>query len=388
MQKKVDEAFDKQLKAARRKAYAAQTMSEALINSIGEGLIIVNEYGTITHINQAALDMLGYKKGELEGLWLPKAIPIINDKGKSIAPSERMLVKALVTGATVSENAGYTRKDGSILQVAGTASPFMVKGSPKGAVIVFRDISKELQIERAKDEFISLVSHQLRTPLTSISLFSEMLAGGQAGQLKPKQKEYAEKINLSATRMIRLVGNILNLSRVDLGRLKPLPVEVDLSKLISSRVEEVRPVAEAKKIRISFLAPNQPMVTKLDPILFGQVIHNLLINAVRYTPSGRGLIKINLGRTDSDYRIAVSDNGIGIPAKAHSRVFDRFYRADNAMNIVGEGTGLGLYLAKMIVEDIGGRIWFKSTEGIGTVFFLTIPAPKQIKRRNMDIKSH
>jgi PAS domain S-box-containing protein len=158
-----------------------QTMIDALVSSIGDGLIVVNEYGIITHINQVALDILGAKREQMINAWLPKAVPSKSKDGGDIPMSERLVVKALLTGQPLSEIVYYERADGSLVPASGTASPFLVKGKPSGAVIVFRDISRELQIEKAKDEFISLTSHQLRTPLTSISFFSEMMASGRAG---------------------------------------------------------------------------------------------------------------------------------------------------------------------------------------------------------------
>jgi PAS domain S-box-containing protein len=349
-----------------------QTMIDALVSSIGDGLIVVNEYGIITHINQVALDILGAKREQMINAWLPKAVPSKSKDGGDIPMSERLVVKALLTGQPLSEIVYYERADGSLVPASGTASPFLVKGKPSGAVIVFRDISRELQIEKAKDEFISLTSHQLRTPLTSISFFSEMMASGRAGTLTSRQQEYAEKIHLSTTRMIRLVGSILNVSRIELDRLKVDPHETDIVQIVKDYIEEVLPIADSKNVQLSFKGP-ESAVAKIDASLLGQVIHNLLTNAIRYSSDEEGGVEIELKQVDDDYQITVSDNGIGIPKNAQTRIFERFYRADNAVNMEGQGTGLGLYLAKMIMEAAGCRIWFKSKENKGTTFYLMIP---------------
>ncbi len=262
-----------------------KTMADALVASIGDGVIIVNEYGIITNINQVALDVLRAKRAEMVGEWLPKAIPSRDKLGNDIPTSERLVVKALVTGKPLTDTVTYVRKDGSTVPILGTASPYIIKDRPRGAIIVFRDVSREMQIERAKDEFISLTSHQLRTPLTSISFFSEMLASGRVGELSAKQKEYAQKIHLSTTRMIRLVGNILNVSRIELDRLKIESMETDLISIVEDYIEEARPLYEVRKISVDFINHPKEAIAKVDAALFGQVIHNLLTNAIRYSAS-------------------------------------------------------------------------------------------------------
>jgi PAS domain S-box-containing protein len=359
-------------KVDKTKFSEGQTMTEALVASIGDGLIVVNEYGIITHINQVALEILGARRKDMINAWLPKAVPSKTKAGEDIPMSERLVVRALLTGQPMTEIVYYIRSDGSVAPVASTASPFLIKGKPSGAIIVFRDISREMQIEKAKDEFISLTSHQLRTPLTSISFFSEMLASSRAGKLSPRQQEYAEKIHLSTTRMIRLVGNILNVSRIELDRLKVEPQETDIVYLVKDYIEEAQPIAHAKKVQLIFHGP-QSAEAKIDASLLGQVIHNLLTNAIRYSSEENGKVWVELNQVDDDYQITVSDNGIGIPKNAQSRIFERFYRADNAINIEGQGTGLGLYLAKMIMEAAGCQIWFESKENKGTTFYLRIP---------------
>jgi signal transduction histidine kinase len=178
------------------------------------------------------------------------------------------------------------------------------------AILMVLNTLHDGRLKQAEDQFISLVSHQLRTPLTAIRLFSEMMATGQAGKLTPKQDDYVDKIHISTIRMIRLVGDILNVSRIELNRLKVEPEEVDANKLISTYIDEVLPLAEEKHI----------------------------------------------------------------PKEARKHIFTRFYRARNAVETVGDGTGLGLYLIKMILEQSGGAIRFESRLGHGTTFYVTIPA--------------
>jgi PAS domain S-box-containing protein len=233
------------------------------------------------------------------------------------------------------------------------------------------DITQQRQLDQAKDEFVSIVSHQLRTPLTAIRLFVEMLAGGQVGELNPQQNDYIQKVKVSTDRMIKLVGDILNVSRTALGRLKIEPVPTDPNKLIQSSLEEVEPLAHEKGITCNFTAQTVPPVS-LDPIIFSQVIHNFLTNAIRYSPE-KSTVDVMFTQEADGYVLAVRDHGIGIPASARSRIFERFYRAENAIKVVGEGTGLGLYLIKLIMDTVGGSTWFDTEEGKGTTFYAKLP---------------
>lgn len=358
----------------------AKQRADAIFASIGEGLIVVDEYGQISDINQSVSEILGYSKEELVGKWLPKAIVSKDDEGKDTPPTESPVSLALETGKPVSERINYVKKDGTSLPVQSTAAPFLIEGKPQGAVIVFRDITKEREIDQAKDEFISLVSHQLRTPLTSIRLFSEMLFEGQVGNLNVKQKDYVDKIQLSTVRMIKLVIDILNTSRIEMGRVKVEPQPLQLADLIQTELDELEPVVKEKKVKIEFAKPPKLLPPlPLDEVLMDQVIHNLLTNAVRYTPAG-GKVTIGLDTNGKDYQVSVTDTGIGIPEDEQPKIFQRFFRAENAVRTEAEGTGLGLYLVKMILDIAGGKIWFESKQGKGTTFYVTIPS-KGMKKR-------
>jgi two-component system phosphate regulon sensor histidine kinase PhoR len=258
--------------------------------------------------------------------------------------------------------------------VADTAAPIRdARGRIFGVIVVFRDMTSERELEKAKDEFVSLTSHQLRTPLTAIRLFSEMLSEQKAGELSARQRQYAENIQVSTERMIKLVSEILNVSRIELGELTINPQSTDLVPLVKSYVDELKPVAAKERVRLVFIAPKfQYNHVPIDRSLLGQVIHNLLTNAIRYTPP-KGKVTVKLEKTSRGYVIGVTDNGIGIPKDSQGRIFERFYRAENAVEISGEGTGLGLYLAKIVMKSSGGNVSFKSSEGKGTSFYVTIP---------------
>ena len=352
------------------------TVNHALISSIGEGLIIVNEYGEISHINQPALDILGYERDELQGKWLPQSLPLFDNGGKRVSLSERPVLEALLTGRTITGAINYKRKDGRLVPVHSTASPFMLNNRPLGAIIIFRDVSKEMQIERAKDEFVSLASHQLRTPLTSIRFFTELLKDPYYGKLSPKQMSYVDKILFSTDRMIGLVTELLNISRLNLGQLEIKPIPTNIKNLIQNQVTELLPNAKLANISLLFESSlaKKDLLVPLDQTLLSQVVHNLITNAIRYSQTGKAAqVKINLIKTRKFYHISVADSGIGIPEASKNKIYNRFYRADNAVKFHSEGTGLGLYLVKVIVESAGGKIKHKSVENQGTTFTISIP---------------
>lgn len=234
------------------------------------------------------------------------------------------------------------------------------------------DITAQRQLENAKDEFISLVSHQLRTPLTAARLSSEMLAEGIAGELTPAQKMYADNITAASIRMIGLVGDVLNISRIELGRVKVIPSKTDVNEIIKTQIKESGLLAKEKRTALEFIPQSNLPKIALDTSVLKLMLDNLVSNAIRYTQSG-GKIKIKTSKHDNGVRVSISDNGIGIPEKDQERIFTRFYRADNAVKFEAEGTGLGLYLVKLISDTVGTNVWFESVKNKGTTFYIQLP---------------
>lgn len=246
-------------------------------------------------------------------------------------------------------------------------------GKPERIIGSFLDITEAKRLDRAKDEFITLVSHQLRTPLTIIRLYGNMLSDGIAGKLSDGQQEYVGKITNASVRLIKLVGDILNISRLELNRIKIESSPTDPNLLVQLCIDELAPVATSKHAQISFEASKDIGLVPIDATVFSEITHNLVGNALRYLHDTGGHIKISLKKERRGYLLSVADNGIGIPRAAQTHIFERFYRAKNAVNADGEGTGLGLYLVKLFTDTAGGKIWFESREGKGTTFFVLFP---------------
>ena len=346
---------------------------DALFNSIGEGIITTDAEAKIDRVNQKALDILGFKREDLIGKWFPKAIEARNDLGNVINVIDRPITKALMTGMPVTGELNYINAIGVPIPIKTTCSPIILENEPIGSIQLFREISEEKIIEESKDEFLSITSHQLRTPLTSIRLFTEMILAKQVGPLTHSQHEYLKMIEESTIRMIKLVGMTLNVSRIELNRLKVDTKPLIAEDLIKEIANEVKPLAEEKHVSLHLNLPKKKVSMRLDPMLFHEIMHNLLTNAIRYSSTQEGKVEVGIEHGKDSHTFYVKDNGIGIPQKDEKRIFSRFFRADNAIKTIGEGTGLGLYLVNRIIKETGGKVTFTSKEGYGTTFYVKLP---------------
>jgi two-component system, sensor histidine kinase len=227
-------------------------------------------------------------------------------------------------------------------------------------------------IDKAKTEFVSLASHQLRTPLTLISWYTEILVNGDAGELNEKQKDCLKEIYIGNQRMIDLVNDILSTSRIDMGTLALEPKLIDLAKIAENVLKEIGPLVKDKEMKINeAYEKNLPRIMA-DPEMVRMIFQNLLSNSLKYTPRG-GQITVEIKKQNSHVLIIISDNGFGIPENQKNRIFTKMFRADNIKVKETSGTGLGLYIVWAIVKKSGGKIWFESKEGKGTTFFVTLP---------------
>ncbi|MFC1645377.1 PAS domain-containing protein, partial [Patescibacteria group bacterium] len=246
------------------------------------------------------------------------------------------------------------------------------KGGESGKMIgVSWDVTIEQEIDKAKTEFVSLASHQLRTPLSSMGWNAQMLLAGDAGELTEEQKEFIEEIYGSSQIMNNLVNALLNTSRIDLGTFSIEPEDINFEEIARSVLKELEPQIKEKKQNLEENFEKLPLISA-DPQLLRIVFQNLLSNAIKYTPED-GKIGVSISKKDNDVLIVISDTGYGIPKKQQQKIFSKLFRAENIISKDVEGTGLGLYIVKAIIDVSGGKIWFESEENKGATFYVTIP---------------
>jgi len=350
-----------------------QVKYAALLTSIGEGIIATDKDGKVMIMNPQAASMLGREIGSSVGRYFIDVVMLEQDeKEQQLQFKDRPVIKTLLQGVRVTDVCYYFKPDGTKFPVAVTSAPVVLDNQLIGAVLVFRDITREKEIDKTKTEFVSLASHQLRTPLAAIRWYSEMLKSEHLGTLNDAQKSYLQEIYDSNRRMTDLVSALLNVSRIDLGTFAIEPEMMDFKASAESVLKELYVKQREQQLTVtSDFQEGLPMVNA-DSKLVRIVFQNLLSNSMKYTPKG-GTVSLSVSYDDKNLLIRVSDSGVGIPFDVQSKIFTKLYRADNARIVEAEGTGLGLYIVKAIVEKGGGRIWFKSEENKGTTFFVEMP---------------
>jgi signal transduction histidine kinase len=354
-----------------------QRKTNVIFSSMTEGLVGIDANYQIVLMNQAASIMLRVAEGDALGKPIFQIMPLYKD-GKELPKEESPVFQALSEQTIVRM---YPYNNISIKDTGKEEAPivlsvtsFLGRDATLGiaGIVMFRNIAAEKAVDKSKTEFVSLAAHQLRTPLSTISWYAEMLLSGDAGVLNEDQKEYITHVYESNKRMVALVNNLLNVSRVDLGTFQVNPAPTSFKEMVESLEIELKQSIDAKKQHfIKTIASDLPIVSA-DPTLSRMVIQNLLTNAIKYTPES-GTIEVVLETKSNDLVIKVKDNGYGIPEADQGKMFTKLYRASNVTDKVTDGNGLGLYVIKNIVEQSGGTISFESRENQGTTFTVTIP---------------
>lgn len=350
-----------------------QALAQALFNSIGDGAIATDEFGKITRINPTALRILGFSEKEVLGAWFPKKIVSVTEQDSEVNLIDRPITRAFLTGKTISQKMFYRKKNGQKIPVDITVSPIILNGKPVGAIEVFRDITLESEVDRMKSDFISLASHQLRTPLSAIKTYSHMLLDGYMGVINDTQRKSLRTILGAANRMNELISTLLNITRIESGTIAITLKQINIEKLAEEVNKEHELLASDKSIKLHIeVKSRSPITVKSDTLILKEVLSNLVSNGIKYTPDGGSVTTIITPRRN-DVMVCVRDTGMGIPVYSQEHVFTKFFRAHNVVKQETSGTGLGLYLVKGLLESLGGEIWFESKEGKGTSFFFTLP---------------
>jgi len=355
---------------------AAKRMDDALLRSIGEGVFAVDSEGRLILLNRRAEEWTGVEASAAIGK--PYRGVLHFD-----SPTPENFVEHTVQtgrGLQVGGDAVLLRADGSRMPVSILASPVIQEDRVRGSIVVFRDTSEQRALDQMKTEFISIASHQLRTPLAGMRWYASTLAGGFAGTLNPQQAELLREIESCVEQMVTLVNDLLDVARLDQGTLKLNPVPVQPYALLGEVARTLE--GKAKKYQVSLLvepeAASCPHLSA-DKALLTEVLLNLVDNAIRYTPEG-GEVKLQVKQEGQSLVFSVSDTGVGIAEENVEKLFRKFSRIENPLSVRERGSGLGLYLAKGIVEKHGGTIWVRSAAGQGSTFCIRLPLALSEKR--------
>jgi PAS domain S-box-containing protein len=345
---------------------------EALLASIADGVVAVDSQGKIILINHAARIMLGWHKAEAMGKMWYEVLRKQDEKGNDIPPEKSAFYLALNAGkiSTAISSYYYVRKDGNKFPIARAVSPVVIGGKIIGAINVFRDITTEKELDRAKNDFLSLASHQLRTPLSAMKWTLEMIL--KDFELEEKMKKYLQDIYYSNEHLIELVNGLMDAMRIESGKLTVNKTMVDMVRLIDLAYDKCKASAAKKGQQVKLFIDATVDEVEVDSTLFSETMNNILSNAIGFA-SEMSKITIRVGANKNSYVVSVHNSGSFIVEADRDKIFTKFFRGQNSINSQHIGSGLGLYLVKAAVEANGGKIWFKSDLKKGTTFYFTVP---------------
>jgi PAS domain S-box-containing protein len=347
---------------------AQRTRLAQVFDSTFDAIVSADGRGNIVAWNRGAERIFGYREGEVLGRPLATLMP------ERYREAHRTgLARASATGETriIGRTVEFPglHKDGTEFPLELSLSRWTAREETFYSGII-RDVTERKQVEQMKSDFVSFVTHQLRTPLAGIKWMLELV--GQSPHVPEEPASYVQDAREAAERLIGLVNDLLDVSRLESGRLKITPGPVNLGELTRSVLDDLVTLVREKGHRLSMEGADRVPTVTADPQLLRQVILNLTSNAIKYTPPG-GDVAIRMEVANGAVRWAIRDSGIGIPKESRARLFEKFFRADNVHTISTEGTGLGLYLVRLILEKFSGEVWCESEEGKGATFIFTLP---------------
>ena len=357
-------------------------LAETALNAITDGVLIIDETGVIKFANPAAARMTGYgDPSNLVGLSYQLVMKLETLDGAVVDSAQSKLAQAITANQAVTLREYVLvamqgqHKDAIALTLTPTGGPHADK------IITFRDITKELAEEEEQSEFISTASHEMRTPVASIEGYLGLALNPQTATIDARARQYLEAAHASSQHLGRLFKDLLDVTKLDDGRMKPRLVPVDIVAVVREMARAHEPKMQAKHLKYSFgTADAVNNGQKIEPLVYAavdldfmrEILDNLIENAIKYTPDG-GEIWVNARGDGDKVLINVTDTGIGISPEDAAHVFQKFYRVDNSQTRAIGGTGLGLYLVKQRVEALGGRVWVESAFGEGSTFFVSLP---------------
>ena len=339
-----------------------------VLSSIVDGIIALDFNKNIILSNKSAQQLSGYTDKELQGQPIDKLMHFFVE-------TEEILPKSYCQ-LNFNKSAKLVGKDGRGTKVNITTSQIgEAVQTNLSYILILHDLSKEEELERMKFDFVSMASHELKTPLTSIVGYLSVFVNENKDKLPKEEWELVNRSLIAAQQLFTLVQNLLNVNKIEREQITITPQSLDFLPILSKCVEDLKNQATLKNISLILNKPNNLQQVLADPIRVSEVVTNLVANAINYTNPG-GKVNISVAISPSEVTTSVSDTGVGIPKEAMPHLFTKFFRVSNTMQQASKGTGLGLYIAKSIIEKHNGKIWVESVEGKGSIFYFTLPVAK------------
>ncbi len=339
---------------------------EAMLRGIGDAVLATDARLRLTALNPVAAQIFSVRRDVVAGQHLSE---IIENRDLEALFAETLAGDApsLIRELTLPWGAERTARFYQAL-----ASPVLGEGNEVvGVVVVLRDITRQKELERAKSDFLSVVSHELKTPLHSIRGFVDIILMGKTGPVSEMQRDFLETVRQQAFLLQSMINDLLEYSRLEAGQIKLRVEPVLLGQIVRGVVDRLRPLAAEASLQLNNLVPPDFPPFEADPVRLEQIVTNLCFNALKFTREGS--VTIQAADLGAEVQVSVVDTGIGIPPDQLERVFDRFYQVDGSATRAYRGTGLGLTICRHIVEYHGGRIWAESVEGQGSAFHFVLP---------------
>ncbi len=359
---------------------AVESKSDVVINAIDDGVLAISKDGNIELINPSAQQIIGWDQGDALGLNWKSVLKLVTSDGKDVEDLENPIAQSLSKNQPTHNDKLFllTSSEKRIL-VSIVSSPVGTDG--EGIIVVFRDITKEKAEEREQAEFISTASHEMRTPVASIEGYLGLALNPATAHIDEKARDFITKAHESAQHLGRLFQDLLDISKVEDGRMKNNPKVINVNEFLKNIFDGLATKASEKQLNYIFMPDIidegkekslQPIFyANIDPDHFREVVSNLIENAIKYTPSGE--VVVNVTGDDKQISVSVKDSGIGIPAEDIPHLFQKFYRVDNSDTREIGGTGLGLYLSRRLAEAMSGNLRVESKHKEGSTFYLEIP---------------
>src|SRR3989338_210145 len=355
----------RQLETERDIAIAARDKTNEVLSSVIDGIIALDFNKNVILLNKAAQELTGYTTTEIQTKPIDQFIHLFSDKDEIVSKTYCQ-GNYNQSAKLIGKNGKQTKINLVTAQVAGVVQTNL------NCILILHDLSREEELEQMKLDFVSMASHELKTPLTSIIGYLSVFLDESKDKLPKESLSLLDKSFAAAQQLQTLITNLLNVNKIEKEQLSVSPEPTEYLPIVTKAIDDLRSQATQKNIVVT-LTPHQPLPKVLaDPIRLNEVVINLLSNAINYTNPG-GKVEIFIKASPTEVETIISDNGVGIPQEAIPHLFNKFFRVSNQTQKASKGTGLGLYIAKSIVDKMRGKIWVESEVGKGSKFMFTLP---------------